>query len=61
MMSGERIPYASVVYHDKSDPMRMHNMYSVIYNELVFNVLKDRFGVGEAILFARASFAGGQR
>ncbi len=41
--------------------MRMHNMYSVIYNELVFNVLKERFGEGEAVVFARASFAGGQR
>lgn len=58
---GERIPYASVVYHDGSDPMQMHNMYSVIYNELVFNVLKERFGEGEAVVFARASFAGGQR
>ena len=41
--------------------MRMHNVYSVIYNELVFNVVKARFGEGEAIVFARASHAGGQR
>ncbi len=41
--------------------MDMHNMYSIIYNELVFNILKNRFGEGEAVLFARASFAGGQR
>ncbi|TFK72539.1 hypothetical protein BDN72DRAFT_763099 [Pluteus cervinus] len=58
---GERIPHASVVYHDGSDPMRMHNTYSVLYNELVFNVLKERFGNGEAVVFARASAAGGQR
>ncbi|KAF9050746.1 hypothetical protein BDZ89DRAFT_1154224 [Hymenopellis radicata] len=58
---GERIPYASVVFHDGSNPMDMHNMYSIIYNELVFNILKTRFGEGEAVLFARASFAGGQR
>lgn len=36
-------------------------MYAIIYNELVFNVLQDRFGEGEAVLFARSSFAGGQR
>ncbi|KAJ4501622.1 alpha-glucosidase [Lentinula lateritia] len=57
----ERIPHASVKYFDGSDPMRMHNMYSIIYNELVFNLLRDRLGEGEAVLFARASFAGGQR
>ncbi|KAJ3726263.1 alpha-glucosidase [Lentinula raphanica] len=57
----ERIPHASVKYFDGSDPMRMHNMYSIIYNELVFNLVRDRLGEGEAVLFARASFAGGQR
>lgn len=57
----ERIPHTGVVFHDGSDPMRMHNVYSVIYNELVFNVVKARFGEGEAIVFARASHAGGQR
>lgn len=41
--------------------MRIHNTYSVIYNELVFDVLKKRFGVGEAVVFARSSHAGGQR
>ncbi|KAG6831490.1 hypothetical protein H0H87_005057 [Tephrocybe sp. NHM501043] len=41
--------------------MRVHNAYSVIYNELVFNVLKKRFGEGEAVVFARSSAAGGQR
>ncbi|KAH7915998.1 glycoside hydrolase family 31 protein [Hygrophoropsis aurantiaca] len=58
---GERIPHASIKYHDGSDPMRMHNAYAVIYNELVFNLLQDRFGKGEAVVFARASAAGGQR
>jgi len=41
--------------------MRMHNTYSVIYNELVFNLLTERFGEGEAVVFARSSTAGGQR
>ncbi|TFK42923.1 alpha-glucosidase [Crucibulum laeve] len=58
---GERIPHASVQFHDGSDPMRMHNTYAVAYNGLVFNLLKERFGEGEAIVFARSSAAGGQR
>lgn len=41
--------------------MRLHNVYSVIYNKLVFDLVKNRFGEGEAIIFARASHAGGQR
>lgn len=39
----------------------MHNQYSVLYNELVFKLLEDRFGKGEAVVFARAAAAGGQR
>ncbi|KAL6309103.1 alpha-glucosidase [Sparassis latifolia] len=58
---GERIPHAEVVFHDGSDPMRMHNAYSVLYNELVFNLLKRRFGEGEAVVFARSATTGGQR
>ncbi|KXN82537.1 Alpha-xylosidase [Leucoagaricus sp. SymC.cos] len=58
---GERIPHASVVFHDGSDPYRVHNAFSVIYNDFVFNLLKERFGEGEAVVFARSSTVGGQR
>ncbi|PCH38356.1 glycoside hydrolase family 31 protein [Wolfiporia cocos MD-104 SS10] len=58
---GERIPHASVKFHDGSDPMRMHNAYSYLYNQMVFEVLKRRFGEGEAAVFARSATAGGQR
>ncbi|KAG6884937.1 hypothetical protein C0993_007119 [Termitomyces sp. T159_Od127] len=58
---GERIPHASVVFHDGSNPMRIHNTYAVIYNEMVFDLLQKRFGEGEAVLFARSSATGGQR
>ena len=58
---GERIPHADVVFHDGSDPYRIHNLYSVQYNELVFNLLKNRFGEGEAVVFARSGTVGGQR
>jgi alpha-glucosidase (family GH31 glycosyl hydrolase) len=39
----------------------MHNVYATLYNELVFNLVKSRFGEGEAIVFARSAHAGGQR
>jgi alpha-D-xyloside xylohydrolase len=57
---GERIP-VDVVWHDGSDPERMHNYYSQLYNETVFDLLKERFGEGEAIVFARSATAGGQK
>ncbi|EEB93185.1 hypothetical protein MPER_08199, partial [Moniliophthora perniciosa FA553] len=58
---GERIPHANVFSHDGSDPMRMHNMYAVIYNELVCTSLEENVGKGQAVLFARTAAAGGQR
>ncbi|HVU36403.1 MAG TPA: alpha-xylosidase [Opitutaceae bacterium] len=57
---GERIP-TDVVYHDRSDPVRMHNFYSVLYNETVFRLLEEVRGTGDAVVFARASYATGQR
>lgn len=57
---GERIP-TDVVWHDGSDPVRMHNYYSQIYNEAVFEVLEAKRGKGEAVLFARSGTAGGQK
>ena len=36
---GERIP-TDVVYADGSDPLKMHNFYSYLYNKLVFDVLE---------------------
>ncbi len=41
--------------------MKMHNTYSVVYNEMVFDLLRQRFGAGEAVVFARAATVGGQR
>ena len=51
---GERIP-TDVVYFDGSDPERMHNYYTYIYNRLVFNVIEEERGTGEAVLFARSA------
>jgi alpha-glucosidase (family GH31 glycosyl hydrolase) len=58
---GERIPHANVSFFDRSDPMRMHNVYAGIYNKLVFELLEKRFGKHEAVVFARSATAGGQR
>ncbi|KAI0029644.1 glycosyl hydrolases family 31-domain-containing protein [Vararia minispora EC-137] len=58
---GERIPHANIVYHDGSDPYRMHNVYATKYNQVVFDLLKRRLGEGQAVLFARSAHAGGQR
>jgi alpha-D-xyloside xylohydrolase len=57
---GERIP-TDVLYWDGSDPVKMHNYYSYLYNKTVFEVLEERLGKGEAILFARSATAGSQR
>ena len=58
---GERIPVKDVVYHDGSDPLRMHNWYSFLYNQVVFDTIKKVRGEGQAIVFARSATAGGQR
>ncbi|MCI3923100.1 alpha-xylosidase [Paenibacillus sp. TRM 82003] len=57
---GERIPTEGVVYFDGSDPMKMHNYYTQLYNKAVFEVLEEGRGKGEAMLFARSATAGGQ-
>jgi alpha-D-xyloside xylohydrolase len=57
---GERIP-TEVVYHDGSEPERMHNHYAVIYNQTVFELLREVRGEGEAVLFARSAHTGGQK
>jgi alpha-D-xyloside xylohydrolase len=57
---GERIP-TDVVYYDGSDPFKMHNYYTYLYNKTVFDVLQDERGEHEALVFARSATAGGQQ
>lgn len=57
---GERIP-TDVVYYDGSDPYKMHNYYSYLYNKVVFELLERKRGIGEAVLFARSATACGQK
>ena len=58
---GERIPVRDIVYYDGSDPLRMHNYYAFLYNQMIFELLKREKGEGEAVLFARSATAGGQQ
>lgn len=57
---GERIP-TDVVYYDGSDPEKMHNFYTYIYNKTVFETLKEELGEENAIVFARSATAGSQK
>ena len=57
---GERIP-TNVTYFDHSDPHKMHNFYTYLYNQAVYEVLERRRGKEEAVLFARSATAGGQK
>ncbi len=57
---GERIP-TDVAWFDGSDPVRMHNYYSFLYNRTVFELLREVRGEGEAVVFARSATAGGQQ
>lgn len=57
---GERIP-TDVVWHDGSDPARMHNYYTLLYNRAVHDLLREERGEGEAVLFSRSTTAGSQQ
>jgi len=58
---GERIPFEGVTWHDGSDPGRMHNYYTQLYNKAVHDLLVTERGEGEAVLFARSATVGGQQ
>src|SRR5471030_632915 len=57
---GERIP-TEVAYFDGSDPYKIHNYYTQLYNKVVFDTLKEHVGEAEAVVFARSATAGGQQ
>ncbi|HJC64114.1 MAG TPA: alpha-xylosidase [Candidatus Blautia merdavium] len=58
---GERIPVKDIAYYDGSDPVKMHNYYTYLYNQAVFELLERERGEGEAVLFARSATVGGQK
>ena len=57
---GERIP-TDIVYYDGSDPLRMHNYYTYLYNKCVFELLEKCKGQNGACLFARSATVGCQK
>ncbi len=58
---GERIPVRGIKYFDGSDPLRMHNYYTYLYNQLVFETIEQVRGKGDAVVFARSATVGGQK
>jgi len=69
---GERIPVADIFfgnkaekegisYFDGSSAESMHNYYTYIYNQSVFEVLEKKLGKGNACLFARSATVGSQK
>ncbi|MFM6980205.1 MAG: alpha-xylosidase [Micrococcales bacterium] len=56
---GERIP-TDVVYFDVSNPEQMHNLYTQLYNETVYEVLNEK-SEKDALVFARSATVGGQK
>lgn len=57
---GERIP-TDAIYHDGSDPQKMHNYYAYLYNQVVFETLEERKTKNNAVLFARSASVGSQK
>ena len=58
---GERIPVRGIRYFDGSDPLRMHNFYTFLYNRMVFEAVEAYRGKGDALVFARSATVGSQR
>jgi len=58
---GERIPVRDVVFYEDVDPVKMHNYYTFLYNQAVFQLLEQEKGIGEAVVFARSATVGGQQ
>lgn len=57
---GERIP-RDVVWYDGSPKLSMHNWYTQLYNQAVFEAIEETYGKGNACLYARSAAVGGQQ
>ena len=57
---GERIP-RDVVWYDGSPKLSMHNWYTQLYNQAVFEAIEETYGEGNACLYARSATVGGQQ
>ncbi|MCT3614950.1 TIM-barrel domain-containing protein, partial [Lactobacillus acidophilus] len=57
---GERIPSEGVKFFDGSDPKKMHNYYTLLYNKIVTDAISEVKGKKEALVFARSATVGSQ-
>lgn len=57
---GERIS-RDVVWYDGSPKLSMHNWYTQLYNQAVFEAIEETYGKGNACLYARSATVGGQQ
>lgn len=57
---GERIP-RDVVWYDGSPKLSMHNWYTQLYNQAVFEAIEETYGKGNACLYAPSATVGGQQ
>lgn len=57
---GERIP-RDVVWYDGSPKLSVHNWYTQLYNQAVFEAIEETYGKGNACLYARSATVGGQQ
>ena len=57
---GERIP-RDVVWYGGSPKLSMHNWYTQLYNQAVFEAIEETYGKGNACLYARSATVGGQQ
>jgi len=57
---GETIPTDDVVFYDGSDPQKMHNYYTYLYNNTVFEAVERYYGNGNGLVFGRSATVGSQ-
>ena len=57
---GERIP-TDVSYFDGSDPVKMHNYYAFLYQKTIYELMKEKYGERDALVFGRSATVGTQQ
>jgi alpha-D-xyloside xylohydrolase len=57
---GEGVP-ASARFSDGSTGRETHNVFPLLYNRAVWDVIEEEKGEGEAVVFGRSGYAGSQR
>ncbi len=57
---GEQVPDDAVA-HNGDTGARLHNVYALLYNRCVYEATVAHFGAEDALVWARSSWAGGQR